>query len=78
VSLPLGEFNAWHLSGTAVRLDKPSMTREVHVWISDDERRLPLAALGTIDLGAVRATLSSYSRPGEKTRQAQGKEQLKW
>ncbi|HEX8435991.1 DUF3108 domain-containing protein [Archangium sp.] len=78
VSLPLGEFEAWHLSGTAVRLDKPSMTREVHVWISDDERRLPLAAVGSIDLGAVRATLTSYSRPGEKAKQAQGKEQLKW
>jgi hypothetical protein len=78
VSLPIGEFDAWHLSGTAVRIDKPSTTREVHVWISDDERRLPLAAVGTIDLGAVRATLTSYSRPGEKGQQAQGKEQLKW
>ena len=78
VSLPLGEFDAWHLSGTAVRLDNPKTSREVHVWITDDERRLPLAAVGTIDLGAVRATLTSYSRPGEKAQQAQGKEQLKW
>jgi hypothetical protein len=78
VSLPLGEFEAWHLAGTAVRLDKPSMTREVHVWITDDDRRLPLAALGSIDLGAVRATLSSVTRPGEKGQQAQGKEQLTW
>lgn len=78
VSLPLGEFDAWHLSGTAVRLDNPKTAREVHVWITDDERRLPLAAVGTIDLGAVRATLTSYSRPGEKAQQAQGKEQLKW
>ncbi|PTL77441.1 DUF3108 domain-containing protein [Vitiosangium sp. GDMCC 1.1324] len=78
VSTPLGEFEAWHLVGTAVRLDKPSMTREVHVWISDDDRRLPLAAVGAIDLGAVRATLTSFSRPGEKAQQAQGKEHLKW
>lgn len=78
VSMPLGEFDAWHLSGTAVRLDKPSQSREVHVWISDDERRLPLAALGSIDLGAVRATLTSFSRPGEQARQSQGKEALKW
>ncbi|XHF07575.1 DUF3108 domain-containing protein [Archangium gephyra] len=78
VSLPLGEFDAWHLEGTAVRLDNPKLKREVHVWITDDDRRLPLAAVGTIDLGAVRATLTSYSRPGEKARQAQGKEQLKW
>jgi hypothetical protein len=78
VSLPIGEFDAWHLSGVAVRLDRPAVKREVHVWISDDERRLPLAAVGSIDLGAVRATLTSYSRPGEKAKQAQGKEQLKW
>jgi hypothetical protein len=78
VSMPLGEFEAWHLSGTAVRLDKPSQSREVHVWISDDARRLPLAAVGSIDLGAVRATLTSFSRPGEQARQSQGKEALKW
>lgn len=78
VSLPLGEFEAWHLSGTAVRLDRPSQKREVHVWISDDARRLPLAAVGAIDLGAVRATLSSVSRPGEKRMEAQGTEDLKW
>ncbi|RKG84618.1 DUF3108 domain-containing protein [Corallococcus terminator] len=78
VSLPLGEFEAWHLSGTAVRLDRPSQTRDVHVWITDDERRLPLAAVGAIDLGAVRLTLSSVTRPGEKPMAAQGKEDLKW
>lgn len=78
VSLPLGEFEAWHLSGTAVRMDRPAVSRDIHVWISDDERRLPLAVLGTIDLGAVRATLTALSRPGEKSRQATGREQLKW
>jgi hypothetical protein len=78
VSLPLGEFDAWYLTGTAVRLDKPTQKREVHVWISDDARRLPLVAVGTIDLGAVRATLTSYTRPGEKQKKAQGKEELKW
>ncbi|MDY7225238.1 DUF3108 domain-containing protein [Hyalangium rubrum] len=78
VSLPIGEFDAWYLTGTAVRTDKPTVKREVHVWISDDARRLPLVAVGTIDLGAVRATLTSYSRPGEKTQRAQGKEDLKW
>lgn len=78
VSLPLGEFDAWHLTGTAVRLDKPEMRREVHVWVTDDPRRLPLAAVGTVDLGAVRATLTAYSRPGEAPRRAQGKEDMKW
>ncbi len=78
VSLPVGEFDAWHLSGLATRLDNPSMKREVHVWISDDARRLPLAALGSIDLGAVRATLVAFSQPGGKRVKAEGKESLKW
>ncbi|MBF5041456.1 DUF3108 domain-containing protein [Aggregicoccus sp. 17bor-14] len=78
VSLPLGEFDAWHLTGTAVRIDKPEMRRDVHLWVTDDARRLPLAAVGTVDLGAVRATLTAVSRPGEAPKRAQGKEEMKW
>ncbi|MGQ0506660.1 MAG: DUF3108 domain-containing protein, partial [Myxococcaceae bacterium] len=78
VSLPVGEFEAWHLVGVATRLDNPAMRREVHVWISDDARRLPLAAMGAIDLGAVRATLTGFSQPGKARVKAQGKESIKW
>jgi hypothetical protein len=78
VSTGIGEFEAWHLKGEAARLDLPDARREVHVWISDDERRLPLAALGMIDLGAVRATLKGVSRPGEKNTRAENKGNLKW
>ncbi|MFZ5441934.1 MAG: DUF3108 domain-containing protein [Myxococcota bacterium] len=78
VSLPVGEFEAWHLAGEAARLDLPDARREVHVWVSDDERRLPLAALGMIDLGAVRATMKAWSRPGEKTTRAENKANIKW
>lgn len=78
VSLPIGEFEAWHLAGEAARLDMPDARREVHVWVSDDERRLPLAALGMIDLGAVRATMKAFSRPGERTTRAENKANIKW
>jgi hypothetical protein len=78
ISLPVGEFDAWHLSGTAIRLDDPKQRREVHVWLSDDARRLPLVAMGTLDLGTVRATLTGFVRPGEKKARAEGKESLKW
>ncbi len=78
VTTPLGQFYAWHMQGMAIRLDRPSQKREVHVWISDDARRLPLAAVGTLDLGAVRATLTSVSRPGEKRQEAGGEENMKW
>ena len=78
VSLPVGEFEAWHLSGEAARTDMTDARREIHVWISDDSRRLPLAAIGMIDLGAVRATLVNVSRPGDKGLTAENKGNLKW
>ena len=78
VSLPIGEFDAWHLSGYAARLDDWGQRREIHVWISADARRLPLVAVGAIDLGAVRATLSGFSRPGDVARRAHGKRDLTW
>ena len=77
VSLKVGQFEAWHLQGEAVVLGNPRIRREVHLWISADERRLPLASVGILDLGAVRATLGSYSRP-DGTAKAEGKDSLKW
>lgn len=78
VSLPVGEFETWHLAGEAARHDWQDARREIHVWITADERRLPIAALGTLDLGAVRATLTSFSRPGDKAAKAENKGNLKW
>lgn len=78
ITVPIGNFKAWHFAGTARRVDDPKQRREVHVWISDDPRRLPLVAVGAMDLGAVRATLSAVRRPGEKPVKADGSESLKW
>ncbi|HEY8209132.1 MAG TPA: DUF3108 domain-containing protein [Myxococcaceae bacterium] len=79
VSLPLGEFEAWYLSGVAVGTDDQQQRREVHVWLSDDAKRLPLVVVGTIDLGAVRATLREVSRPGEKRARGEDpRRSLKW
>ncbi len=78
VSMPVGEFESWHLAGEAAPLNLPNARREMHVWISDDARRLPLAALGMIDFGAVRATMKAYSRPGEQGNRAENKGNIKW
>lgn len=78
VSLPLGEFETWHLAGEAAPLNLPDARREVHVWITDDARRLPLAALGVMEFGAVRATLKGYSRPGEANTRSENKANIKW
>jgi hypothetical protein len=78
LSTRVGEFDAWHISGWAVRKDAPGEWRELHLWISDDARRLPLVAVGAIDLGAVRAVLSAFSRPGDKAERADRGRSLKW
>jgi hypothetical protein len=78
ISLPLGEFDAWHLSGYAARVEDGGQRREIHIWISADSRRLPLVAVGAIDLGAVRATLSGFVRPGDSAQRAHGKRDLSW
>ncbi|MEN9800047.1 MAG: hypothetical protein RL653_3744 [Pseudomonadota bacterium] len=78
LSTKIGEFEAWHITGWAVRLDNPHHRRELHVWISDDAARLPLVALGVIDLGAVRATLVGHGRPGQARRRAERNDSLKW
>ncbi|HWV38825.1 MAG TPA: DUF3108 domain-containing protein [Vulgatibacter sp.] len=67
VRVPAGSFEAWHLEGVAVRTDDPRSARELHIWISADERRLPLAALGVLDLGAVRAQLTQIGKGPEAT-----------
>lgn len=58
VTVPAGTFQAWHIEGRSVRTDNARSHREVHIWISADAQRLPLAALGVIDLGPVRAQLT--------------------
>ena len=61
-STPAGEFDVLHLTAKAVRHDKPEDIREVHYWVSDDAYRLPVAAMGVIDLGTLRAVLTSVHR----------------
>lgn len=78
VNHPLGTFTAFRFSGEAARRDRPAVRREVHLWISDDGRRLPLAAIGTVNAGAVRATLVGYEAPGEKARRLDDPRSLKW
>ena len=65
-------------AGEAAPINLPDARREMHVWISDDARRLPLAAMGVMDFGAVRATMKGFTRPGEKTTRAENKANIKW
>jgi hypothetical protein len=57
---PAGDFQAIHITGTAVRADNPALVREVQFWLSDDAARLPVAACGLVQNKPVCANLTSY------------------
>jgi hypothetical protein len=61
VSTPDGDYKSIHLSGTAVRTDAPQAPpREVHIWLSDDDRRIPVMAMGAVQNKPVRVVLTRY------------------
>jgi hypothetical protein len=63
VTTPLGEYKTIHLAGSAVRLGGPRQEREIHLWLSDDADRIPVAAFGMIQGKPVGAQLVKYTPP---------------
>jgi len=64
IDTPLGRLPSLRFDGDAVRLDDANVHRTAHVWISDDERRLPLVAVGEMKGKTIRAQL--ISAPGTR------------
>ena len=64
IDTPIGRVPSLRFDGEAVRLDDPHVRREAHIWISDDERRLPLVAIGEVKGKTIRAQL--VSAPGSR------------
>jgi hypothetical protein len=62
IDTPLGRFPTLRFDGIAIRLDDPKVARSAHVWVTDDQRRLPLVAIGEMRGKTVRAQL--ISAPG--------------
>ncbi|HUB10066.1 MAG TPA: DUF3108 domain-containing protein [Myxococcales bacterium] len=58
VATPAGNFQALRLAGVAARVAMPKVRRDVYLWVSDDAQRLPVAAIGDLDIGPLRALLS--------------------
>jgi hypothetical protein len=76
IETPLGKFNAVRIDSTATRHDDPSVKRPAHVWVTDDDRRIPLVAVGDVRGKTIRATLveapasrlkTAASKPERKT-----------
>jgi len=57
VETPLGKFNTVRIDLVAVRRDDPSVKRSAHVRITDDDRRLPVVAVGEVRGKTFRAQL---------------------
>ncbi|HTO95845.1 MAG TPA: DUF3108 domain-containing protein [Myxococcales bacterium] len=67
IDTPLGHLPSLRFDGDAVRLDDAKVSRQAHVWISDDERRLPLVAIGEMKGKTIRAQL--IAAPGRRRAQ---------
>jgi len=68
VKTVVGDIKTVHIGGKAIRADSPKVFREVHLWLSDDENRMPVAAFGTVSGKPIRAQMVSYklgSAPAE-------------
>ncbi len=60
VDTPTGRFDTFRVDATMQRVDRPNdRPRPVHLWFTRDARRLPVAIVSEVDLGPVRAMLSS-------------------
>jgi hypothetical protein len=60
---PAGRAHAIRLDGVAVQSDDPSRRYQLHLWLSADARRLPVAMTIEARLGRVRAALVSAVVP---------------
>lgn len=66
VRSPAGDWDALRIDGSAVRFDDPASKTEVHLWITDDLRRLPVAAFGTARGKPVRVLLTKLTEPARR------------
>jgi hypothetical protein len=71
-ALGVGADQVYELEGTITRVDRYGAARpgkrtfSMRVWISDDERRIPLVLESDIWLGVVRLNLTQYDPPHER------------
>ncbi len=60
VETAAGRFDTFRVDATMRRVDRPNdRPRPIHLWLTRDARRLPVAIVSEVDVGPVRAMLSS-------------------
>ena len=66
IDTPLGRLASVRIDADAVRVDDPRVKRGAHVWVSDDDRRLPLVAVGEVRGKVIRAQLIEATGNGKR------------
>ncbi len=66
IDTPLGRLASVRIDADAVRVDDPKVKRAAHVWVSDDDRRLPLVAVGEVRGKVIRAQLIEATGNGKR------------
>jgi hypothetical protein len=61
ISTPLGKYATLRVDMDAVRTDDAHVRRTAHVWVTDDEKRIPMVAVGEMRGKVLRAQLVSTS-----------------
>ena len=66
IDTPLGRMAAVRIDAEAVAVSDANLKRAAHVWVSDDERRLPLVAVGEVRGKVIRAQLVEVTGNGKR------------
>jgi hypothetical protein len=64
IETPLGKFASLRFDGEATRIDDATVQRAMHIWVTDDARRLPLVAVGEVKGKTFRAQLVEATGAG--------------
>lgn len=67
IATPAGSFATLRLSGHAAPLDRKEHVREIYLWLTDDARRLPVASMGDLEIGPLRALLTGMGERRTET-----------
>jgi hypothetical protein len=59
VETPAGRFDTFRVDLVARRADAEAKAHEIHLWFSNDARRLLVAAVAELDVGPARVTLTA-------------------
>src|SRR4051812_7469675 len=66
IDTPLGKVATMRVDAEAVRADDARVKRIAHVWVTDDERRLPIVAVGEMRGKVLRAQLVATNTPRKR------------